>query len=120
MEPLGVHHVSVNVADVEAALEFYVGALGFRLRGDRPDFGVGGAWLDVGAQQVHLVEGRVPDALGQHFAVRVGDLDHVVLELRGRGLEVSDPMSVGANRQAFVDDPFGNTVELHQIGGRPA
>ena len=118
MQPLGVHHVSVNVADVDTALDFYVGALGFRQRRDRPDFGIGGAWLDVGSQQVHLVEGVVPEACGQHFAIWVGDLDEVVGELRGRGLAVSDPMSVGAgpNRQAFVNDPFGNTVELHQAG----
>src|SRR5262249_10895811 len=56
MEPLGVHHVSVNVTDVEAALRFYVDELGFEPRTDRPDFGFGGAWLDVGGQQVHLIE----------------------------------------------------------------
>jgi len=48
MEPLGVHHVSVNVRDVDEAIAFYVGSLGMTVRADRPDFGFGGAWLDVG------------------------------------------------------------------------
>ena len=31
---------------------------------DRPAFGFGGAWLDVGAQQIHLIEAQVPPELG--------------------------------------------------------
>jgi catechol 2,3-dioxygenase-like lactoylglutathione lyase family enzyme len=116
VEPLGVHHVSINVHDVDAALAFYTDVLGFRVRTDRPDFGFGGAWLDVGGQQVHLIEGQVPDARGQHFAVRVDDLDTVVDELRGRGVSVSDPVPVGSSRQAFLDDPSGNAIELHEVG----
>jgi glyoxylase I family protein len=60
MTALGVHHVSLNVSDLAAALDFYVGRLGMVQRTDRPDFGIGGAWLDVGSQQVHLIETEVP------------------------------------------------------------
>jgi catechol 2,3-dioxygenase-like lactoylglutathione lyase family enzyme len=115
MEPLGVHHVSINVPDVAAVVGFYVDALGFRPRSDRPDFGFSGAWLDAGDQQVHLIEGDAPPAVGQHFAIRVGDLDEVVAELRHRGVEVSDPSPVGTGRQAFLSDPAGNMIELHQV-----
>lgn len=111
---LGVHHVSINVSNVEEAVRFYTEGLGMSVRPDRPDFGFGGAWLDAGGQQVHLIEGRVPAAQGQHFAVLVDGLDAVVTELRGRGLEVSDPSPVGTSRQAFVSDPSGNLVELHE------
>jgi glyoxylase I family protein len=114
MRPTGVHHVSINVDDVDAALAFYTETLGLTARTDRPDFGFGGAWLDAGGQQVHLIEAGVPAGLGQHFALRVDDLDAVVDELRGRHLEVSDPSVVGTGRQAFVQDPAGNLVELHQ------
>jgi glyoxylase I family protein len=117
MRPLAVHHVSINVDDVEAALAFYTGVLGLEPRTDRPDFGFGGAWLDAGGQQVHLIEGRPPAGLGQHFALLVEDLDGVVAELRERAVEVSDPKPVGSSRQAFVTDPSGNLVELHQAGG---
>jgi glyoxylase I family protein len=116
MEPIAVHHVSVNVRDVEEALPFYTDVLGGEVRKDRPDLGIAGAWINLGAQQVHLVEAPVPSNLGQHFAVQVADLDGVVEELRRMGIEVGDPVAVGANRQTFVDDPSGNVVELHQVG----
>ena len=115
MRPLGVHHVSINVDDVEAATRFYVDVLGLTPRGDRPDFSFGGAWLDIGGQQVHLIEGRVPDGAGQHFAIQVDDLDATVAELRQRGVDVSDPKPVATSRQAFLSDPAGNLVELHQV-----
>lgn len=116
MQPLGVHHVSINVADVEEALAFYVEVLGLRVRDDRPDFGFGGAWLDVGEQQVHLIEAPQPEDRGQHFAMRVADIDGAVAELRALGATVSDPSPVGTGRQAFLHDPSGNLVELHQPG----
>jgi catechol 2,3-dioxygenase-like lactoylglutathione lyase family enzyme len=114
MRPLAVHHVSVNVDDVEAALRFYVDVLGLAPREDRPDFGFGGAWLDAGGQQLHLIEGAPPAAVGQHFALLVADLDAAVAELRGRGVDVSDPSPVGTGRQSFLRDPAGNQIELHQ------
>ena len=114
MTVLGVHHVSINVADVEVALDFYVGRLGLRARADRPDFGFGGAWLDAGAQQVHLIEGDVPPDRGQHLALHVADLDATIVRLRAEGLGVSDASPVGTGRQAFLHDPSGNLVELHQ------
>jgi len=120
MEPLGVHHVSINVADVDAALTFYTEVLGLTQRSDRPDFGFPGAWLDAGGQQLHLIGGSVPKGEGQHFALRVADLDATVEELRARGVQVGDPSPVGTGRQAFVMDPSGNLVELHQAQGDTA
>ncbi len=108
--------MAINVTDTEAAVRFYVDVLGLRLRDDRPDFGFGGAWLDAGGQQVHLLEAQMPPSLGQHFALHVDDLDAVVAELRGRGIGVTDPSGVGADRQAFLSDPSGNGIELHEVG----
>ena len=117
MRALGVHHVSINVDDVDAAIAFYVDQLGLRVNDERPDFGFGGAWLDAGGQQVHLIEGRPAPALGQHFALRVDDLDAAIADLRASGVEVSDPSPVGRGRQAFLQDPAGNSIELQQPGG---
>ena len=61
-------------------------------------------------------EAPPPPGLGQHFAVLVDDLDATIAELRAQGLEVSDASPVAANRQAFVHDPSGNMVELHEAG----
>jgi catechol 2,3-dioxygenase-like lactoylglutathione lyase family enzyme len=114
MQPLAVHHVSINVPDVAVATAFYTDVLGGTVRADRPDFGFGGAWIDVGSNQVHLLEAAAPPALGQHFAIGVGNLDGAVAELRARGLTVDGPVPVGDGRQAFVADPAGNTVELYE------
>jgi len=117
MRPAGLHHVSINVDDVPAARDFYVRVLGLTERADRPDFSFGGAWLDAGNQQVHLIEADVPPSLGQHFALAVTDLDAAVAELRALGVPVTDPVPVGPGRQAFVTDPAGNRVELQEPPG---
>lgn len=116
MQPLTVHHVSINVANVDECTAFYVDILGGVLRDDRPEFEFGGAWIDLGGAQVHLIESPVPPNLGQHFAILVDDLDLVVSELRTKGIDVDDPKPVGPNFQTFIVDPDGNSVELHQIG----
>jgi len=116
MRPAGLHHVSINVSDVPAALDFYTRLLGLAERTDRPDFSFDGAWLDAGDQQVHLIEADVPPSLGQHFSLAVTDLDAAVAELRGRGVAVTEPVTVGRGRQAFLTDPAGNRIELQEPG----
>jgi glyoxylase I family protein len=105
---LAVHHVSINVDDLEPAVDFYVDVLGLTRRDDRPILGVDGVWLDAGPQQVHLIKAPPPTARGQHFAVA---------DLRTRQVEVSDPAPVGRSRQSFLTDPAGNLVELHEAAG---
>ena len=112
----GVHHVSLNVTDAAESRRFYVEVLGFAERTDRPEFPFAGAWLQVGEQQVHLLE--VADFVppkGQHFALQVDDLDAVRAELIERGVEVSEPAPIGeVCRQCFFTDPTGNLIELNQ------
>jgi glyoxylase I family protein len=116
MQALGIHHVAINVKNTDEAIEFYTTKLGFTVRDDRPDFGFAGAWLNVGPQQLHLLEVPVPDAIGQHFALHVDDIDAVIAELRAEGITVTDPIPVGdsGQRQAFLNDPSGNQIELNQ------
>ena len=111
---IGVHHVSIGVHDVEAAVEFY-GLLGlFSL--PRPDFGFPGAWLQAGAQQVHLIQTeKVPPGAENHYAFQVADLDAVVAHLDAHGVPARiSNRTMGAGRQAFIKDPSGNVVELNQ------
>ena len=114
MRPLGLHHVSINVRDVGEAAAFYTDVLGLTIRSDRPDFAFDGAWLDAGAQQLHLIEADPPPSLGQHLALAVENLDAAVAEVRGKGVAVTDPVAVGRGRQAFLEDPAGNRVELNE------
>ena len=54
MSDLKLHHVAVVVRDVERSLGFYRDFLGLSSK-PRPAFQVGGAWLDAGRLEVHLV-----------------------------------------------------------------
>ena len=115
--PTGVDHIAINVSDVPAGITFYTETLGLVQNFTRPDFGFPGAWLDLAnGQQVHLIEAPVPNNLGQHFALTFDDIGEAVVELRARGLKVSDPVAVGTTgrQQAFTVDPWGNAIELHQ------
>jgi len=113
--PQGIDHVALNVDDVPAAIAFYTEVMGLTLRDDRPELGVAGAWLDAGGQQVHLIALPPPNNMGQHFALLYANIDEVVARLRSLGQSVSDPASSSPRRrQAFLQDPFGNTIELHQ------
>ena len=115
MQLQGIHHVSINVSDVEAACTFYVDVLGLE-RLDRPDFGFPGAWLRSGDQEVHLIGiDSGPPLKEQHFAFRVDDLSAVSNSLEAAGIEVSKAREIpGVCLQAFAHDPSGNMVEFNQ------
>lgn len=110
-----IHHVSINVRDLNEALLFYCDLLELP-KLPRPDLGVPGAWLEAGSQQIHLMEmpdHKAPPA--QHFAFQSQDIDADVRRLRQRGIEVSEPRRVaGVCRQCFFKDPSGNLLELNQ------
>ena len=110
----GVHHVSVNVDDVEANRDFYVDKLGFEPI-DRPDLGIGGVWLQMGPQQLHLIELPRVEGIGPHFAIRVDDIERARSVLAERGVAVSDASPIdGVCLQAFFHDPADNQTELNQ------
>ena len=112
----GVHHVSLNVTDAAVATQFYVDVLGMTQRNDRPDFPFDGAWLQSGDQQVHLLEvADFEPPKGQHFALRVADLDAARTHLEAHGVKVSEPSELaGICVQSFFQDPTGNLIELNQ------
>ncbi len=116
MELDGVHHVSINVRDAEASRRFYVDVLGLGERDDRPDFPFAGAWLQLGDQQIHLLEvADFEPPKGQHFAIGVPDLDAAIAHLGEHGVTCSAPAEMaGICRQAFFEDPTGNLIELNQ------
>jgi len=111
----GIHHVSINVADVETAQAFYVDALGMELL-DRPDFSFRGAWLRAGQQEVHLMEmDSGPPLKEQHFAFKVSDIDALRRPLADAGLKCSQTQEIpGICRQSFTRDPSGNLIEFNQ------
>jgi catechol 2,3-dioxygenase-like lactoylglutathione lyase family enzyme len=116
MKITGVQHVALVVTDVDRAVRFYTEVLGCAVVPERPDFGLPGAWLQAGDQQVHLAlspEGPLENL--QHFALEVDDLPGAVDEIRAAGWKVDPlPLTPGAGHQAFLRDPSGNLIELNQ------
>ena len=109
-----VHHVAVNVADVQEARRFYVELLGLPEM-PRPDFGFPGVWLDAGEQELHLLQSDESPAHGQHFAFEVEDIEATLSDLATRGVKPVGRLDIpGAGRQAFIRDPFGNMIELNE------
>lgn len=109
-----VHHVSINVDDLATAEAFYVDVLGLE-RLERPDNNEIGAWLQIGATQVHLTQRQVPPQEGQHFAFGVEDAEAVEAHLADAGhatLPIKD--IPGVCRQLFTTDPAGNRLEFNQ------
>lgn len=122
---LGLHHVSLIVADTQRALGFYRDVLGLVVDPHRPPLGFPGAWLGLGALQLHLLELPNPDPSSgrpdhggrdRHTAVTVTDLDGFAARLKGAG--VSYTLSRSGRRALFCRDPDGNAWELIEAGGR--
>ncbi len=111
----GIHHVSINVTNLERALEFYVDILGLDEL-ERPELGFPGLWLKAGAQEVHLlaIDSERP-LKEQHFAFDVTDVEAVQQALVAADVMVSAPSEIaGICRQAFTRDPSGNLIEFNQ------
>jgi len=118
---LGLHHVSVLVSDTAHSLCFYRDVLGLHVI-ERPDLGFPGAWLALGAQQLHLMElpnqdatqGRVEHAgRDRHFAVQVTGLASFEQRLHAAGVAFTRSRSGRAS--IFCRDPDGNGVELMEV-----
>src|SRR3569832_2460577 len=95
-------HVGVLVTDTMRALCFYRDILGLDVDPARPDLGYPGAWLWVGAQQIHLMELPTPDpATGRpahggrarHLALAVADLDALRASLEAAGVAYTQSKS---------------------------
>jgi catechol 2,3-dioxygenase-like lactoylglutathione lyase family enzyme len=133
---LELHHHGIRISPtpeaVEQARQFYTDVLGLETDPGRPEIpGIPGFWLFVGQEQqtaqIHLMgaEGTSPvarsatqDPTLPHVALAVEDIAEAKRELDSRGIWYWQIQGlVGPHSdQVFVPDPFGNVIELHQIG----
>jgi catechol 2,3-dioxygenase-like lactoylglutathione lyase family enzyme len=95
------------------ARAFYGGLLGLReIEKPEPLRARGGVWFECGAHQLHLgVEEDFRPARKAHPAVRVGSFD----ELRALAERLGDVRwddDLAGFQRFYVDDPFGNRLEV--------
>jgi catechol 2,3-dioxygenase-like lactoylglutathione lyase family enzyme len=123
MATVGVRYI---VNDVDAAIEFYCGRLGFHevmhpapafamlSRGDlrlvlsAPGGGPGGGQA--------MADGALPEPGGwNRFQLEVSDVEATVSELRGHGARFRGDIIVGVGgKQVLLEDPSGNPIELFE------
>jgi catechol 2,3-dioxygenase-like lactoylglutathione lyase family enzyme len=93
---------------------FYVDVLGFEvLPKPEPLASRGGRWFEADGVQVHLgAEEDFRPAQKAHPALVADDLDVVVAALSEGGYGVRWDTELPDVRRCYVDDPFGNRIEL--------
>ena len=115
-----LNHVGIHVADVHKSRAFYGQVLGLK-EIPRPAFSFDGAWFEFGpAQELHIIDGRdeptVSQPRGNHFALRVPNLNEAAAELRAKGISMHGPQTrPDGVKQLFIRDPDGHTVELTEL-----
>ncbi|HVX80321.1 MAG TPA: VOC family protein [Devosiaceae bacterium] len=114
------------VDDVDAAIAFYTGQLGFSLvMHPAPPFAMlsrGDLRLALSAPNPQggggqaMPDGTLPRPGGwNRFAVEVEDIEAVVARLRAAGVRFRNDIVTGVGgKQILLEDPSGNPVELFQ------
>jgi catechol 2,3-dioxygenase-like lactoylglutathione lyase family enzyme len=118
--------VIIPVADVDRAIDFYVGKLGFEKRVDVP-MGDAYRWVEVapaGAQTTVAIAPPPPgkDAGGREtgIALSTDDADTTHAELRDRGVDVDAEVSRMGDPvppMFWFRDPEGNTLMVVENAG---
>ena len=123
-----IGHVHLKVADLERALGFYVGVLGFELQqrmGDQAAFVSAGGYhhhLGLNTWESRGGSPPPPGATGlYHTAIRYPDRAQLADALR-RVVEARIPLTGasdhGVSEAIYLNDPDGNGVELYRDRAR--
>lgn len=116
MPVVAIEHVQLAMPPGEEARakRFYEGLLGL-VEIPKPDDLAkrGGAWFESGPVRVHLgVEADFRPAKKAHPALLVENLEEIVARLEAGGHPATDGGPLAGFRRVYVDDPFGNRIEL--------
>jgi catechol 2,3-dioxygenase len=119
-----IGHVHLKVADLERALGFWVGVLGFELM---QRYGQGAAFVSAGGYHHHIglnvwhSRGGPPppqNATGlYHVAIRYPDrrtLADALRRLQAAGIPLDGASDHGVSEALYLRDPDGNGVELYR------
>ena len=120
--PVSVRYI---VSDVEAAISFYTKALGFKV-----DLHPAPGFARLSHGELHLLlnrpgaggagqemsDGRQPEPGGwNRIQIEVDDLGETVAKLKREGHSFRSDIIIGnGGKQALIDDPSGNPIELFE------
>ena len=123
-----IGHVHLKVADLERALQYYCGVLGFELQ---QKFGTSAAFISAGGYHHHIGLNTWESQGGSPPPPRSTGLYHVALVYPTRtlladalrrvlaaGIELDGAADHGVSEALYLRDPDGNGVELYR--DRPA
>src|SRR2546430_2831664 len=117
MRITGLHHVQAWIPPGgEAAARRFYGERPGLAESDKPaSLGDrGGVWFACGGQQLHCgVETEVV-ASRRHPALLTDDLEALRKRLVGAGLHPVEDRQIPGFHRFYVEDPFGNRIELLQ------
>jgi len=104
------------------ARAFYEGVLGIPEIMKPPNLAArGGCWFQLNALKVHLgVEPEFRPARKAHPAFLVQDLPSLVSKITAAGFVVKTDEPLDGYERVYVDDPFGNRIELLEPESNPA
>jgi catechol 2,3-dioxygenase-like lactoylglutathione lyase family enzyme len=116
MSLLGFDHVQLAMprgGEAEAR-RFYGGILGMTELAKPPELAIrGGAWFSDGSVQLHLgIDPGFTPAQKAHPALVVRGLDAYVARARAGRCPIVDDDPLPGWRRIFLNDPFGNRLEL--------
>lgn len=95
-------------------MAFYEGLLGIDRVPKPPHLAPrGGCWFENDKVKIHLgVDADFKPARKAHLALLVTDLNTLVDDLRTAGASLRDDEPLDGYQRVYVDDPFGNRIEL--------
>jgi catechol 2,3-dioxygenase-like lactoylglutathione lyase family enzyme len=105
------------VKDVKRARAFYEGVLGFKptedFEGTWQEYDFGGTCFAISSMIVEFVKPGTQSSV----AFEVSDLKSLVQELRAKDVPFTDDnvMETPVCSMAFIKDPDGNGITLHQL-----
>ena len=121
MTILAIDHVQVAAPPgcEPEARAFYGGVLGMEeLPKPESIRGRGGCWFRAGGQELHVgVEDPFVAARKAHPGLVASGLAAIRTRLRNAGVDYEDDTKIAGVDRLFVQDPFGNRLELRE--GKP-
>ncbi|MCX6511774.1 MAG: VOC family protein [Actinobacteria bacterium] len=115
-ELLSLDHVQVAIplGGEERAIAFYSGILGLALIAKPAALAQrGGAWFQGPGFQIHVgPQEDFKPAKKAHPAFRVAGFDDLLARLEQAGIDFRSDREIPEILRGFMDDPFGNRIEV--------